>query len=109
MREEQSKKWTPQQIIYLRSLFYTTEMLMVGKVQVIQRDDGGKKVVIKEGKAAIKSCTDQQRTKVKDSGGGIHQGRARIFRKVRGAGPTTGRSKANSANRRTKLPWLPTS
>jgi len=66
MREEQSKKWTPQQIIYLRSLFYTTEMLMVGKVQVIQRDDGGKKVVIKEGKPAIKSCTDQQRTKVKD-------------------------------------------
>ena len=65
-RETQSKKWTPQQIIYLRSLFYTTEMLMVGKVQVIQRDDGGKKVVIKEGKAAIKSCTDQQRTKVKD-------------------------------------------
>lgn len=65
-RETQSKKWTPQQIIYLRSLFYTTEMLMVGKVQVIQRDDGGKKVVIKEGTAAIKSCTEQQRTKVKD-------------------------------------------
>jgi hypothetical protein len=41
-------------------------MLMVGKVQVVQRDDGGKKVVIKEGKAAIKSCTDQQRTKVKE-------------------------------------------
>jgi hypothetical protein len=66
LREEQSKQWTPQQIIYLRSLFYTTEMLMVGKVQVVQRDDGGKKVVIKEGKAAIKSCTDQQRTKVND-------------------------------------------
>ena len=65
VREKNSRKWTPQQIIYLRSLFYTTEMLMVGKVQVVQRDDGGKKVVIKEGKAAIKSCTDQQRTKVK--------------------------------------------
>ena len=57
VRERNSKKWSPQQIIYLRSLFYTTEMLMVGKVQVIRRDDGGKKVVIKEGKAAIKSCT----------------------------------------------------
>lgn len=66
VRETESKKWTPQQIIYLRSLFYTTEMLMVGKVQVVQRDDGGKKVVIQEGKAAIKSCTDQQRAKVKD-------------------------------------------
>lgn len=65
VREKRSKKWTPQQVIYLRSLFYTTEMLMVGKVQVVQRDDGGKKVVIKEGKAAIKSCTDQQRAKVK--------------------------------------------
>ena len=66
VREKQSKKWTPQQIIYMRALFYTTEMLMVGKVQVVQRDDGGKKVVIKEGKAAIKSCTDQQRVKVKE-------------------------------------------
>ena len=65
-REKESKKWTPQQIIYMRSLFYTTEMLMVGKVQVVQRDDGGKKVVIREGKPAIKSCTDQQRAKVKD-------------------------------------------
>jgi hypothetical protein len=65
LREQQSKKWTPQQIIYLRALFYTTEMLMVGKVQVIQRDDGGKKVVIREGKPAIKSCTEQQREKVK--------------------------------------------
>ena len=66
VREKRSKKWTPQQIIYLRALFYTTEMLMVGKVQVVQREDGGKKVVIKEGKAAIKSCTDQQRGKVKE-------------------------------------------
>ena len=66
VREKRSKKWTPQQIIYLRALFYTTEMLMVGKVQVVQRDDGGKKVVIKEGEAAIKSCTDQQRGKVKE-------------------------------------------
>lgn len=65
VREKKSGKWTPQQIIYLRSLFYTTEMLMVGKVKVVSRDDGGKKVVIKEGKAAIKSCTEQQRKKVK--------------------------------------------
>lgn len=65
MREEQSKQWTPQQIIYLRALFYTTEMLMVGKVRVVQRDDGGKKVVIREGEPAIKSCTDQQREKVR--------------------------------------------
>jgi len=65
VREKQSNKWTPQQIIYMRALFYTTEMLMVGKVQVVQRDDGGKKGVIKDGKAAIKSCTDQQRAKVK--------------------------------------------
>lgn len=66
VREKQSKKWTPQQIIYMRALFYTTEMLMVGKVQVVQKTDGGKKVVIKEGKAAIKSCTDQQRGKVRE-------------------------------------------
>ena len=32
IREQpESKKWTPQQIIYLRALFYTTEMLAVGQ------------------------------------------------------------------------------
>ena len=65
-REQQSKKWTPQQIIFLRSLFYTTEMLMVGKVQEIKHTDGGKKVVIREGKPVIKSCTEEQRVKVKN-------------------------------------------
>lgn len=94
LREKQSKQWTPQQIIYLRSLFYTTEMLMVGKVQVIQRDDGGKKVVIKEGKPAIKSCTDQQRKKVKDLVTAyIKEGPD--LAEASGSGPATGSVKKN--------------
>jgi hypothetical protein len=94
LREQQSNKWTPQQIIYMRSLFYTTEMLMVGKVQVIQRDDGGKKVVIKEGEPAIKSCTDQQRKKVKDLVAAyIKEGPD--LAQATGGGPATGSVKKN--------------
>ena len=95
LREEQSKKWTPQQIIYLRSLFYTTEMLMVGKVQVIQRDDGGKKVVIQEGKPAIKSCTDQQRAKVKELVAAYIKDGPDLKQAEVGGGPATGSVKKN--------------
>lgn len=94
LREQKSNKWSPQQIIYLRSLFYTTEMLMVGKVQVIQRDDGGKKVVIKEGKPAIKSCTDQQRNRVKELVTAyIKEGPD--LAEAAGSGPATGSVKRN--------------
>jgi hypothetical protein len=94
LREQKSNKWTPQQIIYMRSLFYTTEMLMVGKVQVIQRDDGGKKVVIKEGEPAIKSCTDQQSKRVKDLVTAyIKEGPD--LAEASGSGPATGSVKKN--------------
>ena len=64
LRENQSKKWTPQQMVYINQLHLTTVMLLVGKLQVVETK-GDKKVVVKEGKAAARTCTDEQRKKVK--------------------------------------------
>ncbi len=66
LRERDSKKWTPQQMIYIRALFYTTEMIAVGKVREIQHTDDGKKLVIGEKDSIYKSCTDEERAKVRD-------------------------------------------
>lgn len=64
-REEESKKWTPQQLIYINQLHLTTVMLLTGQIKVIERD-GDKRVVVDEGKAQAKTCTDEHRTKVKE-------------------------------------------
>lgn len=64
-REQKSKKWSPQQIVYINQLHLTTVMMLVGKLQVVEQK-GDKKVVVKEGKAAVKTCTDEQRSKIKE-------------------------------------------
>lgn len=64
-REQKSKKWSKQQIVYINQLHLTTVMMLVGKLQVVEQK-GDKKVVIKEGKPAVKTCTDEQRSKVKE-------------------------------------------
>ena len=63
-REERSKKWSPQQMIYINQLHLTTVMLLTGQIKVIERE-GDKKVVVDPGKAQPKTCTDEQRKKVK--------------------------------------------
>ena len=65
LREEQSNKWSPQQLIYINQLHLTTVMLLAGKIQLVEKD-GEKRVVIDEGKAQAKTCTDEQRKKVKE-------------------------------------------
>ena len=67
LRETKSKQWTDQQLVYINQLHLTTVMMLVGKLQIVKRDgDTDKKVVVKEGKAAAKTCTAEQRSKVKD-------------------------------------------
>ena len=67
LREQKSKKWTPQQIVYINQLHLTTVMMLVGKLQIVKNEkDGDKKVVVKEGKAAAKTCTAEQKKKVKE-------------------------------------------
>jgi len=65
LRETQSKEWTPQQLVYINQLHLTTVMMLVGKLQIVEQK-GDKKVVVKEGSSPPETCTDEQRTKIKD-------------------------------------------
>jgi len=65
LREELSKKWTPQQMVYINQLHLTTVMMLVGKLQIVEQQ-GNKKVVVKEGSAPPKTCTDEQKKKIKE-------------------------------------------
>lgn len=67
-RESEKKKWTDQQMIYINQLHLTTVMLLNGKIKLVEQLDGGKEVVVEEGKPSeAKTCTDEQRKKVRDS------------------------------------------
>ena len=67
LRETKSKQWTEQQMVYINQLHLTTVMMLVGKLQIVKKDgDPDKKVVVKEGKAAAKTCTAEQKNKVKE-------------------------------------------
>jgi len=64
-REEASKRWSDQQIVFINQLHLTTVMLLTGQIKLVEKKDGGKDVVVYEGKKATKTCTDEQRAKVK--------------------------------------------
>lgn len=64
-RERASKKWTEQQLIYINQLHFTTVMMLTGKIQVIEKQ-GDKEVVVDESKSHVKTCTEEQREKVKN-------------------------------------------
>ena len=65
VRENRSKKWSPQQMVYINQLHLTTVMMLVGKLQIVEQK-GDKKVVVKEGSAPPKTCTDEQKKKIKE-------------------------------------------
>ncbi|HZA01254.1 MAG TPA: hypothetical protein VE665_03140 [Hyphomicrobiaceae bacterium] len=66
-REDEKKKWTEQQLIYINQLHLTTVMLLTGKIRLVEQQDGGKEVVLEESKSnEAQTCTDEQRKKVKD-------------------------------------------
>ena len=67
-REDEKKKWTEQQMIYINQLHLTTVMLLTGKIKLVEQQDGGKEVVLEESKSSNegKTCTDEQRKKVKE-------------------------------------------
>jgi hypothetical protein len=65
-RESDKKKWSEQQMIYVNQLHLTTVMLLTGKIQLVEQEGGGKQPVVEDTRAAdSKSCTDEQRGKVK--------------------------------------------
>ena len=64
-RTERSKKWSEQQMVFINQLHLTTVMLLTGQIKLVEKGDGGKDVVVYEGKKANKTCTDEQRLQVK--------------------------------------------
>lgn len=67
-RENEKKKWSEQQMIYINQLHLTTVMLLTGKIKEIVEGDGGeKRPVVEDTRAAdAKSCSDEQRKKVSE-------------------------------------------
>jgi hypothetical protein len=65
-REEDRKKWTQQQLVYISQLHLTTVMLLTGKIKLVEKE-GDKEVVVDEGKAPpAQTCTEEQKKKVKE-------------------------------------------
>ena len=68
LREAQKQKWSEQQMLYMNQLHLVTVMLLTGKLQVIEREDGKEPKVIEEGaKTDAKSCTEEQKAKVREA------------------------------------------
>ena len=64
-RQSQSKKWTPQQMVYINQLHLTVVMLLTGRIKLVEQGDD-KKVVVEEGAKAAQTCTAEQKEKVKE-------------------------------------------
>lgn len=67
-REQASKKWSDQQMLFINQLHLFTVMLMTGKVTVVE-NEGEKDVVVKDTKiapVAPATCSDAERKKVED-------------------------------------------
>jgi hypothetical protein len=64
-REVESKRWTPQQIVYINQLHLTVVMLLTGRIKLVEKDTG-KEVVIEEHKTSSQTCSAEQKQKVKE-------------------------------------------
>lgn len=64
-REEDKKKWTDQQMLYINQLHLATIMLLTGKIKVVEKD-GDKEVLVDETKQPPQTCSDEQKGKVKE-------------------------------------------
>jgi hypothetical protein len=74
-RQSLSKKWTPQQMVYINQLHLTVVMLLTGRIKLVEKPDGeGDKakapdkevVVAQEPEKAAQTCSAEQKTKVKE-------------------------------------------
>jgi hypothetical protein len=67
-REDAKKKWSEQQMIYINQLHLATVMMLTGKIELVEAGVDGKaaEVKIAPTPADAKTCTDEQRTKVKE-------------------------------------------
>jgi hypothetical protein len=65
-REENKKKWSEPQMIYINQLHLVTVMLLNGKLQLVETQDGKEPKIIEEPKQKVATCTDEQAKKVKE-------------------------------------------
>src|SRR5512139_1221115 len=65
-REEDKKTWSDQQLVFINQLHLTTVMLLTGRIRVVEKE-GDKEVVVDDGKGAQKTCTEEERAKVRDT------------------------------------------
>jgi hypothetical protein len=67
-RESAKKKWSEQQMIYINQLHLATVMMLTGKIKLVDQSEDGKpaEVVVEDAKKDAKTCTDEQRAKVKE-------------------------------------------
>ena len=64
-REEATKQWSQQQLVYISQLHLTTLMLMTGRIKLVEQE-GDKQVVVDEKKEPTQTCSTEQRGKVKE-------------------------------------------
>jgi hypothetical protein len=77
-RQVQSKKWSPQQLVYINQLHLTVVMLLTGRIKLVEKPDpadaakGGadaaaKEVVVaEEAQKQTQTCSAEQKAKVKE-------------------------------------------
>lgn len=76
-RQSQTKKWSPQQMVYINQLHLTVVMLLTGRIKLVEKPEGAagaapgapdaKEVVVaEEEQKASQTCTAEQKTKVKE-------------------------------------------
>lgn len=77
-RQSQSKKWSPQQMVYINQLHLTVVMLLTGRIKLVEKPEGpdaakagadaaAKEVVVaEEAQKAGQTCSAEQKSKVKE-------------------------------------------
>ncbi|MFZ4806571.1 MAG: hypothetical protein ACOYLQ_04875 [Hyphomicrobiaceae bacterium] len=66
LREENKKKWTEQQLVYISQLHLTVVMMLNGKVKLVEQQ-GDKQVVLSETEAPSRKLTDEQCKAVREA------------------------------------------
>lgn len=77
-RQVQSKKWSPQQMVYINQLHLTVVMLLTGRIKLVEKPEGAaatkaapdaaaKEVVVaEEAQKQTQTCSAEQKSKVKE-------------------------------------------
>jgi hypothetical protein len=64
-REQDKKKWTEQQLLYINQVHLATVMMLTGQFKLVEQQ-GDKQVVVEESKTHQKTCPADQKAKVKE-------------------------------------------